>query len=127
MSAPVNSGWPTWAPTPTITLQSAIREDRPFATFAETHEGHAVHVVGPHVDGGCGIVVRVCATCLVAGVLTGKFALPMHVSHRDVTDPLLHAPASRAAGDAPPTGSARGALRANDEAVSENRRDERAP
>jgi len=71
-----------------ITLKSTLREGRTYAEFAEQHVGHEVHVVGPLVDGGCAIAVRVCTTCLIAALLSGQIAFPLHVSHRDDTDPL---------------------------------------
>ena len=76
---------------PGLGMRSTLREGRPYAEFAEQHVGHQVHVVGPLKDEGCAIAVRVCVTCLVVALRSGKIAFPLHISHRDGTDPLFAA------------------------------------
>ena len=74
---------------PGLEIRSTTREGRSFAEFAEQHVGHKMHVVGPLKDEGCAIAVRVCVTCLGLALFSGRIAFPLHISHRDSTDPLL--------------------------------------
>ena len=76
---------------PGVDMRSALREGRSYEEFAEQHVGHKIHVVGPLKDEGCEIAVRVCVTCLMIALRVGRIAFPLHVSHRDCTDPLFSA------------------------------------
>ena len=74
---------------PGIDMRSTLREGRPYEEFAEQHVGHKIHVVGPLEDEGCAIALRVCVTCLIVALRAGRLAFPLHISHRDGTDPLF--------------------------------------